>query len=262
MPHDEIPNDVRARVEKAISVNDRLRLDANARPGRLVLTIQSDSELVKSLDKDLLEGPDYPPLSELGITCLLVGQPLEIPGVGLFAGHLFVVAGAQIIGDSNATVYSFGQAATKLVRPSDPAEDFLGMVLRDSTENMMGRVGPEGSPFPAGDFSEDTSLGDVRFWNKLTHRKTPGDQVFLPREVTPFFASEAEVRWYAENVVHNYVYQLLPDSGYGSNSNAAAQAVANRSSQQGDVPLPGGAAGLSYPGAENWAEVTFANTMP
>jgi len=61
--------------------------------------------------------------------------------------------------------------------------------------------------------------------------------------------------------VQIFVYELLPNGEYSSNSNAAAQAVANRASIQGPVPLPTGPM-FDFPGAAKWAQVEFASSMP
>ena len=262
IPHDKAPDAVKAAVNKALQADPRLKLDPNAVTGRLVLTMQADGELMLESHEKALEGPPYPTLAELGTTCALVGRPLALSPADKFAGHLFIVAGAQFTGDPNATVYSFGQAATKLIRPKDTAEDFLGIVPRDATENMMGQVGLKSGQFRGGDLSRDTHLEDVKFWENLDVRTDATGKTFLPQEMSPIIAPESAVRWHAENVVLDFVYELFPDSGYGSNSNAAAQAVANRASEQGLVALPGGSHGLAYPGASNWAEVNFGNSMP
>ena len=170
MPLDRAPEAVKLVIEKALQADPRLNLDSNAAPGRLVLTMQADGKLMLESHQKAIEGPQYPTLAELGTTCALVGRPLDASLVDKFAGHLFIVAGAMFSGDPSATVYSFGQTATELTRPKHSAEDFLGIVPRDPTENMMGQVGLESGKYRGGDFSRNTHAEDVIFWEKLSVR--------------------------------------------------------------------------------------------
>jgi hypothetical protein len=256
LPRTHIPDAVKAVFDEALKDDPELGLWANAAPGQVVLAMVADAGLLD----EMIMGPltDESALAKLGTTSILVGRPLEDPIAGLFAGHLFIVTGARRMGDPDATVYSFGQTATELLRPTDPTDLQRAIIPRlQIRENMMGRVEEVTGPYPGGKLSTDTNQDDINFWSKLTDRIDVSGDPSLPREVSPIIAPESSVRWYAENVVMDFAYQLLPESKLGSNSNAVAQAVANRASEHGPVPLPGGGGAFGYPGASNWAEVDF-----
>ena len=138
-------------------------------------------------------------------------------------------------------------------------EEFLEHIPPDRIrENLMGRVEEKVGTHPPGDFSEGTHIADIEFWTKQIADVDQSGNPALPTSVSPIFAPEEAVRWYAENVVLKFVCEPLPEAGFGSNSNAAAQAVANRASERGMVPLPIGPA-FDYPGASLWTEVQFGS---
>ena len=146
-----------------------------------------------------------------GLLSYLVSRPLA--GLaGLTGGtHNFVVTGADFIGQVGAPVNSFGK--------TDNGN--LGRVTNQTTNN----------------FSRTTSRDDIRFWETLQPESS---------NVTLLDAPDALVQAYADNLIENRPYSLVPvvsnlfnENGDSANSNSAAQAIANISTGT-EVDIPNG----------------------
>ncbi len=170
-----------------------------------------------------------------GLDPYLVGRPLE----GFeFAGHMFIVTGANYIGDPNATVYSYGRSNASKKHG------------RNTIYGLTGRVDETTEGLSAG-----TEASDRRFWNNM--KGAVDCKIHHPYAV-PIAASDTVVEGWANNLVPTIKY-FLPTPFLGRldavNSNSAAQAVANRASGF-DVNQPA-APFFGYPGADEWQRLIF-----
>lgn len=140
-----------------------------------------------------------------GLLSYTVSRPLSNPAFGSIANHMFVVSHAEYIGDPNAKVHSFGRLAN------------------GNAGNVKGATSGG---------SEDTFGDDSDFWNSLNKRNCIPGVPFKPAPVTKINARDDVVSEFANRVIENRTY-----NPFGFNSNAIAQAVAERASG-GPTPLP------------------------
>jgi hypothetical protein len=136
------------------------------------------------------------------------------------ASHNYVVSNANFIGDPNATIHSFGL-------------------------NNQGNVGRVNNKTKG--FSARTHRDDIAAWNALQGQDNSCS------DVSSINAPDAIVDAYANSLIEDQDYSALAGP-FGSNSNSAAQAIANRAAQQ-KVPVPGN--NRLSPGAENWRNIRF-----
>jgi RHS repeat-associated protein len=151
----------------------------------------------------------------------LVSRPLD-GKAGVVANHNFVVSNANFIGDPNATVYSYGR-------------------------NNMGNTGRVDANTTG--FSEDTSASDQTFWRGLATKSDSETQ----KSVTDINSTDATVDKNANAIMEDSDYAAFAGP-FGTNSNSASSAVANRSEGK-EVSLPNN--GRFSPGASNADKIRF-----
>ena len=127
-----------------------------------------------------------------GLASFLVGRPLQ-PPLSSLDGHMYVVAGADCVGDKKGTVYSYGQKKTWK----------LGRVRGLQDEGFL---------------SKGTHAADEEHWFKLASNQNSRRAIQIP-------AVDATVKYFASSVKEDWVY-----NPFSINSNSASQAVANKAS--------------------------------
>ena len=151
---------------------------------------------------------------------------------------MFVVTGANYMGDPGATIHSYGQSNASKKHG------------RNTVHGLTGRVDETTTGFSAG-----TEASDRLFWEDMQSEFSC--EIYDPYAV-PIPATDAEVEKWANSLVPTTKYHLpIPFIGRldAVNSNSAAQAVANRAAGT-DVRQPAAPLG-GYPGADQWQRVKF-----
>ncbi|TWX45191.1 RHS repeat-associated core domain-containing protein, partial [Colwellia hornerae] len=158
-----------------------------------------------------------------GNISFLVSRPIDNTFVGAVANHNFIVSNARYVGDSKATVHSFG----------------------NNGKGIMGKV--DGKTL--GD-SSTTNATDRKAWESLHSGMSDlGDHITQLEGADKVI--DAKVDKAANSVVENKKYSYT-----GINSNSAASAVADKA-QGSKVALPDSI--KASPGHGNRNEVEFRN---
>jgi len=150
----------------------------------------------------------------------------DIPLTGNTKKHMFVVTGARYLGDvgPNVKVHSFGK------RP----------------DGTLGAKSPQ----------SDTAQMDNDAWASLAT-----DSPIMDVDAVAIPAKDGKVRSYAEALIPSHDYSNESLGAEGTNSNTAAQAVANNAAGR-DVEPPAPEDGLNgeqeeVPGTSRWREIQF-----